>query len=118
MGSLYGRPAAELEDHRTYGLGQRAVKRTSTGTLMATATEAFGDTGYVEFPLAAQANAVAAIGQLAEESRHFDAADRKHVVHQAFTVLFQGIAAFHLFARDPEIADMVVQIEIAERLAQ
>src|SRR5262252_1144838 len=115
---LYGRPAAELEDHRPYGFGQGTVERTSAGALVAAATEAFRDPGYVKLSLAAQTHAVAAIGQFAEEGGDLDAADRKDIVHQSFAVLFESVRAFHLLARDPEVADMVVEIEIAQGFAE
>ena len=42
---------------------------------MSTAAKAFGNVGYVEFSLAAEAHAKASVGKLAEERRDLDFAD-------------------------------------------
>src|SRR5581483_6754788 len=80
--SLYGRPALQMEDDLAYRVGQRSIERAASGALMAASTKAFRDARYIDFPLAAQADAIAAIRQLAEKCRHLDAADGEHVVHQ------------------------------------
>ncbi len=103
---LYGRSAAKLEQNLVHGLGQWAIDRATAGAFVAAAAKTLGDMGHIEFALTAQAYAVSAARQLAEERRHLDAADRKDVVHQPFAVFFNRAAEIHLLLRHPHTADV------------
>ena len=79
---------------------------------MPAATEGLRHPGNIDFSLAAQADAVSPIGQLAEESSDLYAADRKYIIHQSFAILFDRAAALHLLLRHPEITDMTLDIQV------
>src|SRR5580700_7416594 len=115
---LYGRPAAKLEQNLAHGLGEWTIDRASAGAFVTAAAESFGDMSHVELALAAQAYAVSASRQLAEKRRHFDASDRKNVVHQPFAVFVNGAAAIHLLLGHPSVADGTFQAQISQGLTQ
>src|SRR6267143_441718 len=79
---LYGRSAAKLGKNLAGGL-----------------PETLGYASDIQFALAAQADAVTAVGQFAEECRHFHIADGEDIIHQAFAILFLGGTALHLLLR-------------------
>jgi len=59
---LYGRPAADLENDGTHGLGEGSIDRATAGALVAAAAEAFGYVGDVDFAFTSQAYTVASVG--------------------------------------------------------
>jgi hypothetical protein len=59
---LYGRPAADLENDGTHGLGEGSIDRATAGAFVAAAAEAFGYVGDVDFAFTSQAYTVASVG--------------------------------------------------------
>src|ERR1700676_244758 len=115
---LYGRTQPYPIQNLIRGLYQWPIYRAPTGALMSTTAKTFGDVGYVEFPLAAEAHAKTSVGELAEECRDFEFADRKYVIYQALAVFFFGIATFHLFLCHPSPADVAFGVQVAQSLTE
>jgi hypothetical protein len=115
---LYGRSAANLENYCAHGFGQWSVNRAAAGALVASAAERLSYVSYIDFALASQTHPISPVGHLAEECRDLNAADRENVVHQSFTVFVEGVAAFHLFAGCPEVADVPFNNQISKGFSQ
>ena len=64
-----------LQQHLAHGLGERAVEGAATGTFVAAATKAFSHLSHIQLAFAAQAYAIASVGQLAEKCGNFDTPD-------------------------------------------
>src|SRR5712671_1203114 len=117
-GLLYGRSAAKLGKDLAHGQGQRALDRTTAGAFVATAAETLGHAGNIEFALAAQADAVTAVGQFAEKCRHLHFADGENVVHQAFAVFFFCRTTVHLLLRYRYPGEASFLVQVAQGFAQ
>ena len=75
------------------GLAQWTRQRAAAGVQMATATEARRDARHVQLAFAAQREADAMVGQLAQQNRRLDAADADGVIHDAFAIFLGGSGA-------------------------
>src|SRR5580700_11934902 len=115
---LYGRTETQQLQNPAYGVGLRSIHRATAGTLMAASAKTFGYARDIELAFAAQAHAKTSVGQFAEERRRFDFADGEHVIHQAFAVFFLRSAALHLFLCNPGPANVALNVEVSQRLAQ
>src|SRR5271165_7671167 len=85
---------------------------------MAASAEALCHPRHVKLALAAQAHSITPAGKLAEERRYLHFTDRKHVIHQAFTIFFLRFTAVHLLLRYPGPADVAFSVQIAQSLTQ
>src|SRR5437879_3037921 len=86
---------------------------------MAAAAEVFGDPGYVELSLAADAQTkLAGIGHFAEKDGGLDTGDADEVVDDAFAIFGSSADAIHIFAGDPGPGEIAFGLEIGERNAQ
>lgn len=72
----------------------------------------------VDPAFAAQADADAAVGQLAEEGRGLNAGDADGDVHNAFAIFFRGAGAHHVLMGNPEPGEPALALEAAERGAE
>src|ERR1700688_82485 len=115
---LYGRPAFYLIKNLAHSLDQRAIHRATAGALMAATAKTLGHARHIEFSLAAQAHSKTSVGLLAEEYRHLNFANRKHVIDQAFAVFFLRIATFHLLLRHPSPGHVAFGVQVAQRLTE
>ena len=64
-------PSRSSERMRSLAAGKRPIEGATTGTFVSAATEALRDSSDIHLSLAAQTHTEAAIGQFAEEQRHF-----------------------------------------------
>jgi hypothetical protein len=84
------------------GDSKGAVEGASAGASVAASAEVFGDLGYIEFTLAADAEAkLAGIVDFAKEDGGLDSFDADVIVDDAFAVLGFGADAVHVLAGDP-----------------
>ena len=81
---------------------------------MSASAETFCHAGDVDLPFASQTDAISTIRQLAEEGCDFHTADGQDVIHQSFTVFFDGATPLHLLLCDPDVADVTLKVEIAQ----
>src|SRR5215472_16962056 len=116
--SLHGRSAAELENHPPDRLGKRAIHRASAGAFVTSSAKTLRHAGHINFAFAAKADPAASVGKLAQECRHLDVTDRQNVIHQSFAVLFDRPASFHLLLRDPYVANVALEMKVAQRFPE
>ena len=74
--------------------------------------------GDIHFSFAAQADAIAAIGEFAKEDRDLHVGHGERVVDQALAIFFAGAEALHLFLRDPDPGQRTFAMQVGERRAQ
>jgi hypothetical protein len=92
-----------------------AIEGASAGVAMAASAKEFGDTGYVCFAFAADAEAkLVGVRDLSEKDRRFDPGDADEVVDDSLAVLGGCADAVHVFTGDPRPGKIVVALEIRE----
>src|SRR5271156_1896673 len=85
---------------------------------MAAAAEMLGHRRDIYFSFAAQADAIAAIGEFAKKYRHLYVGHRERVVDQPFAIFLARAEALHLFLRDPDPGQRALAMQIRERRPQ
>src|SRR2546422_3114179 len=85
---------------------------------MASAPEAFGNVGDIQFSFAAKADAVTSVRKLPEKRGDLDILNSQSIVHQAFTIFFFGLALFHLLLRYRDPGELLIAMQIGEGGAQ
>src|SRR5207244_4117171 len=85
---------------------------------MASAPEAFGNVGDIQFSFAAEADAVTSVRKLPEKRGDLDILNSQGIVHQAFTIFFFGLALFHLLLRYRDPGELLITMQIGEGGAQ
>src|SRR5271166_49370 len=105
---------AKLRYYSSYRDGQGPIQSAAAGTLVPASAKLFGDGRDVELALAAQADAEAAIGQLAKKGSHFNIPDGQRVVHQPFAVFLFGARVVHLFPCHPYPGQRSLAVQVTE----
>jgi hypothetical protein len=99
-------------------LVQRAVDGAAGGELVAASAEVLSDGSYVDGAFGTEADADAALGQLAEEGSGLDTGDTKGIVYDAFAVVVGGRGADHVVVGNGEPAEAAFALEIGESCAE
>ena len=112
IGELFYGSEPQLFENRIHRSLQWTIERTPTGAVVSAATETLGDGRHIHFALAAQTDAIAPIGHLAEEHRDLDVLYRQRVIHQPFAVFIFRAEPLHLFVsyRDPSERPLALQV--------
>src|SRR5689334_19131424 len=110
--------AAEFIENGFQRCCERSSDCASTGATVSAAAKAFCDCSHVDLTLAAQAHAIAAIGEFAKEQCHLNTVNTECIIDDSLAIFLQSSTAFHFGKRDVHVGQSAFAMKVRKRRAE